>query len=162
MICQADLQIYQGDDYSGTVTVLDSSGNAADLTGSAARAQIRIMPAQYWPYVAADIACTVVTPNTVNLYIPAAVTITLYCTYVWDLQLTDTFGMISTVLNGSVYVEQDITRAPGQQQLESDAAYLVNHRTPRTHQQLQAEIDTGSISVISVNPLSGASFEAKI
>jgi hypothetical protein len=162
MICQADLQVYQGDDYQGTVAVLDSSGNAVDLTGYTALAQIRIMPAQYWPYVAADITCSIGSPNNVvDLYIPAVVTATLYCTYVWDLQLTDSAGLVSTVLNGNVYVEQDITRAAGAQQRESDQAWLVKHDTPwRSRlQQIHAIVDVGSLPA---NPLGIVSLNARL
>jgi hypothetical protein len=142
--CQADLQIFQGDDYQGTVTVLDSASKPVDLTGYTVLAQIRIMPAQYWPAVAATITCTVTLPNTITLFIPNTVTINLYCTYVWDLQLTDATGLISTILQGYVYVEQDISRQPGTlQQAESIRASLAPPRSSNIRQQtIQVVIDT--------------------
>jgi len=145
MTCQADLQVFQGDDYQGAVSVLDSAGNPVDLTGFTAQAQIRIMPAQYWPLVAADITCDILLPNTVNLYIPSTVTVNLYCTYIWDLQLTDANGIVSTILSGNVYTELDVTRAAGAQQAESDKAFL-----PKCNavQELQGIVPIGTLPVM--------------
>jgi hypothetical protein len=37
-------------------------------------------------------------------------TLKIWCTYVWDLHLIDPFGRITTILSGTVYVTNDVTR----------------------------------------------------
>lgn len=106
---RADLSIYQGDDYGAVVTV--NNGQPPDvIAGYTARAQIREAPADECATVAAEITAVVVSP-VVNLSIPREVTVTLCGKYVWDLQLVDPSGTVSTILTGNVNVTSEVTRA---------------------------------------------------
>ena len=110
MAGRADLQIYQGDDYSAVVTVA-SNGTPPDqvLAGYTAQAQIRDGPADDNPVVLVEIA-TVVTSPDISLTIPKETTATLSGEYAWDLQVISPAGMITTILAGGVMVTQEVTR----------------------------------------------------
>src|SRR5262245_37237636 len=107
---KADLLIYQGDDWSGTVLVQMSDGSPADITGWTAQAQLRRGPADVAPYVEHEITTTVQAPDTVILSIPHADTTLLTGTYAWDLNLVSTAGMVTTVLRGNAIVTPEVTR----------------------------------------------------
>jgi hypothetical protein len=109
MQTNAPLYIYQGDDYAGVVTVLDSNGAAVDLTGYTPKAQIRLGPADHNPVVV-DITTSLVLPNMVSLSIPHSMTTTLNGNYVWDFQLTASDSTIETLLAGGVVVTLEVTR----------------------------------------------------
>ena len=103
----AYLQLYQGDDYFATVTVTDSSG-PADLSDYTAKAQIRLGSADQSP-VLVTIAAAISSPD-ILLSIPASQTLLLSGTYRWDLQLTSSGGVVTTLLSGPVSVQPEITR----------------------------------------------------
>ena len=100
----------QGDDFQATVTVTNDDGTPADLAGYSAQSQIRKLVADEDPVVVVEIGCTIETPNKVKLLIPHAETEALRERYVWDLQLTDGAGIITTVLKGKVIVILEVTR----------------------------------------------------
>jgi len=106
---RADLQIYQGDDYAATVTVSNPDGTPADLSACTPRAQIREDVADEAPTVIVEIAATIAGSD-VNLFIPHTDTTLLAGGYVWDLQLTDGDGLITTVVAGKVRATQEVTR----------------------------------------------------
>lgn len=106
----AHLSLYQGDDFVGVVSVFDSAGEAADLTGYTAKAQIRRSFADNDPTVACEID-TVITSPDVHLTIPGADTAALIGKYVWDLQLVSAAGAVTTILSGNVAVTQEVTRS---------------------------------------------------
>jgi hypothetical protein len=107
----ADLSIYEGDDWAGTVTVNQSDGTPANLTGYTAQSQIRTGPADQQPTVAAEIQATVQLPNQVLLYLSHAQTTSLSGPiFYWDCQITSSTGQITTILAGKVKVTQEITR----------------------------------------------------
>jgi hypothetical protein len=107
----SDLDIYQGDDWAATVTVLNPDMTAADLTGYTAQAQIRTGPADQITTIAAEIGTAVVLPNRVSLFLTHAQTLTLTgFNYQWDLQLTSATGQVTTVLAGGVNVTRETTR----------------------------------------------------
>jgi len=110
MPSQADLSIYQGDDWTGIVTVLNEDGTPADIGTFTAKAQIRRSIADSDPVVVVEIV-TVVSSPLINLSIPHAVTATLSGSYVWDLQLTGPTGGITTILKGRAKVDSEVTRA---------------------------------------------------
>jgi hypothetical protein len=110
MPSKADLNIYQGDDYAAVVTVSNGSTPPDQvLAGYAAQAQIRTGVADKQTTVACEILTTVSSPY-VNLSIPHALTMALKGRYVWDLQLIDPSGLITTILSGAVTVTQEVTR----------------------------------------------------
>jgi hypothetical protein len=114
MVCngaysQANLSIYQGDDYSAVVEVLYLDGSQAAITGYTAKAQIRKGYADNNEDVVVEIACYVNSPF-INIDIPRAETVGLVGTYAWDLQLTSPEDIVVTILSGTVTVSQEVTR----------------------------------------------------
>jgi hypothetical protein len=109
MLTQTNLQIYQGDSYNATVTVLNQDGTVPDLTGYTAQAQIRISTADQSD-VWVSMTTEVTPPNTILLSImPADTTTLIYERFYWDMQVTAPNGTISTLLAGEVDVVLEIT-----------------------------------------------------
>jgi hypothetical protein len=108
-VSQADLALYQGDDYAATVAVALATGSPADLTGYTAASQIRRGVADAEPEVAAEFTCVVQSPL-VLLSLTHDETATLNGQYMWDLQLTGASGAITTILRGKVIVTAQVTR----------------------------------------------------
>lgn len=110
----ANLNIYQGDDFGQTVTVLENAAAAVpvNLAGWTGRAQIR--------KGTADRSRTVVTEFKVTITDPAAGAMMLVLThdqtkllaghYVWDLELVSPAGLIATVLAGNIEAAAEVTR----------------------------------------------------
>jgi hypothetical protein len=102
------LNIYRGDT-AGWRFVLwhDSAGTSpVDLTGVAVAAQMRSRPDD--PGFA-ELAVTVTLPNIIDVALDAAASASCLAG-VWDLQLTDSAGGVTTVVAGSVFVTADVTR----------------------------------------------------
>lgn len=110
MPARADLAIYQGDDYTALVTV----DGISSLSGYTPQAQIRLGPADQNDIIVVEITAALVLPNQIGLLIPHDITVQLSGLYVWDLQVTDGDGVVTTLLAGAVVVTQEVTRAqPG-------------------------------------------------
>jgi hypothetical protein len=108
---EADIELYQGDDWAATVWVYMPDNTPADLTGYTGQAQIRTAPADQDPNVAAEMVVTVVPPNQVSVYLPHSESVLASgFNYVWDLQLTSAAGEITTILAGEVTVDLEVTR----------------------------------------------------
>jgi hypothetical protein len=111
MTTRQDLSIYQGDDYSATVTVSNADGTPADLSGYSAAAQIRRKPADLSAEVEAQFLVSILSP-VIHLSLTHDETLALSGVYVWDLQLTDgASGAVITILYGQVRIAQEVTRA---------------------------------------------------
>ena len=105
MPARADLTIYQGDDYTATVTV-----EGTDITGYTARAQIRDDVADREPTILATIVA-LVSPPYILLSIPRSVTALLPGTQLlWDLEVTDPSSQVTTLMAGFVVLQQEVTR----------------------------------------------------
>jgi hypothetical protein len=105
------LLIYQGDDYAAVVTVQTLDGTPADLTGYTAEAQIRRDVADRQPVVTATMNVNIeLTTSSIFLTLTHTQTLALMGTYVWDRQITDTNGVVTTILAGPVTVTQEVTR----------------------------------------------------
>jgi hypothetical protein len=111
MVSQIDIEVYQGDDWAGIVSVVDANDNPVDLTGFTPAAQVRLGPADNWP-VLVEMSATVdgVTQGQINLAMTSAQTAALTCNYLWDLQITDAANVSTTLMSGRVLVTQEITR----------------------------------------------------
>lgn len=109
MPSNADISIYQGDDWTGIVGVVNEDGTPADITGYTAKAQIRRSIADTDPVVVVEITAIVASPL-VNLSIPHTQTVALSGMYVWDLQLIGPTGGITTILKGRAKVDPEVTR----------------------------------------------------
>jgi|SRR5215471_20953033 len=110
MVTQVDIEVYQGDDWAGIVTVMDGD-QPATLTGYTAQAQVRLGPADTTP-VLVEMGAIVdpIITGRINLSITSTDSATLKCNYLWDLQLTAPSGVVTTLLAGRVLVTQEITR----------------------------------------------------
>jgi hypothetical protein len=101
------LDLYQGDDYAAIVHVT-FGGAPADLTGYTVDAQIRRNNADADP-IEATIGATI-SGSDIILDIDKSVTTILPGSHMWDLQLTDATGTVTTIMRGPVRVMLEITR----------------------------------------------------
>jgi hypothetical protein len=90
-----DLGLYQGDDFSMTLTVTDTVGNPIDLSGGSVAAQIR---ASRTSTTVAGVFTTTINVNVVTLALSAAASTALPQLCVWDCALTQ--GAVVTTLAG--------------------------------------------------------------
>lgn len=107
----ADLSITRGDDYRVMIT-LTSNGVPFDLTGHTAKAQIRPSTATA-AVLSAEFTATVETPATdgvIKLELDNTTTSALTGNGVWDLEITDSGGWVTTVASGTVTLVPDVTR----------------------------------------------------
>lgn len=101
-----DLVLYRGDDFRMMIDVAGPDGEPADLSRSAARAQIRAAPDDEQ---ASDFTAFI-DAGTVTLHLPAAVSARAPARGVWDCRLTDdSFGVL-TLTSGTVTMMPDVTR----------------------------------------------------
>lgn len=108
-----DITIYQGDDFEFQFRVRDASRNYLDLTGSVPAAQIRASTLS--DVVLADfdaqLADQAVSPGLVTLSLTSLQTAALDTgTKVWDVQITDPDGKVTTYLFGAVTIKPQVTR----------------------------------------------------
>jgi len=104
------LELYQGDDYAAIVHV-SFDGAPADLSGYTVAAQIRRNNADSDP-IEATIG-TSITGSDIILDIDKTVTTDLAGSFMWDLQLTDGTGTVTTIMRGPVHVMLEVTRLVG-------------------------------------------------
>jgi len=109
MATKANLALYQGDDFSAVVTVTNGQAPADVLTGYTAQAQIRKTFADLATDVECEITTSIDSPY-IYLQIPHDVTAKLAGNYLWDLQIADAGGLITTLLAGAVTVSLEVTR----------------------------------------------------
>ena len=102
------LDFYRGDSYRWNVVCWADSGKTQplDLTGVTPMSQIRDTEGGSQ---VAPLTCTVELPQTIVVYLPAAVSHTLPLSGVWDLQLTYPSGDVISILKGPVTVTADVT-----------------------------------------------------
>jgi hypothetical protein len=103
-----DLKLYQGDDCTLLLILVDSAtGDPVDVTGCVPNAEIHLTTddATALATFTADIDV-----NNIYLYLANVDTATLTGPCVWDVQLTDAVGRITTVAYGKVTVIEQVTR----------------------------------------------------
>jgi hypothetical protein len=102
------LQMYQGDDFTQTITV----EGFVDLNGYTVMAQIRTGFADDAPGPPTASFQTDVTLNTANVTfsMPRTITQQLSGSYKWDLQIVSPTGQVTTILYGPLKVLQEVTR----------------------------------------------------
>jgi hypothetical protein len=107
------LTIYRGDTHAWRFTLWQDVAKTepVDLNGINVKAEIRDRPAGA---VIQAIALAVTEPNIIDAKLTAAETSALLVSGVWDLQLTDASGWVSTVIAGSVKVTGDVTDSSGE------------------------------------------------
>ena len=107
---QADLTLYAGDDIYFDVTVMTTTGAAADLSASTAQAQVRATPPSV--EVLAQFEATI-QANVIHLHMTNVESAKLAnVSGAWDVQL-DTAGIIETQARGAVNPGRGPREAPG-------------------------------------------------
>lgn len=108
----ADLNIYAGSDYRLLLTLKDSTGKPLDLRGYSYKAQFRQAPAPTGIlYATYSTAFTNISGGGLALKLSRAQTTTNSGkSGIWDLQQTDSGGMIDYILTGKVAVKPTATR----------------------------------------------------
>ena len=110
MASAVNLNIYQGDDYAADITVTESDGlTPADLTGYTAQAHIRQnLTATGDPI--AEFAC-MIAGNVITIILEHDLSKLLVTSpLVWDLQIIDASGWITTLVAGQVLVTKEVTK----------------------------------------------------
>jgi hypothetical protein len=108
-----DLRIKQGETWRRTFPVYNAAGGPLDLTGCTVRGQVRATKTSgsvlhTWVTGLENIALA---PGQVTLYVPAAVSSAWTWTAGrWDLELTDTAGDVTRLVEGVVLVDPEVTR----------------------------------------------------
>lgn len=110
MAVYANINADQGTTFTATISVTGANGvDAADLTGYSAAAQARrtYLSSTSYPFVA-----TVTQPatGTITLSMSSSITETMSGRYLYDVEVTDSSGAITRVIEGQFYVGPGITR----------------------------------------------------
>lgn len=108
MPAQVTLDVYRGDTYHWTFTLLTDASTPYDLTGMTAKAEVR---AKSGGDVLAVLACAITLPNIVDVRLSSIESGKLTAKAMWDLQLSTsgTPPEVTTVAAGPVNVTLDIT-----------------------------------------------------
>jgi hypothetical protein len=101
-----DLGLYQGDDFSMTLTVVDTTGNPIDISAGTVAAQIR--SSRTSTTVAGTFATTVAV-NVVTLALSAAQSTSLPQLCVWDCVLTQS-AVVTTLAGGRLELMARVTQ----------------------------------------------------
>jgi hypothetical protein len=111
MAIYTNISIDQGSDYMNEITVEDSAGNDADLTGFIATGQIR---KTYSSSTAYDFVCTIPYPvqGIIQIKLPNTVTNVMKPgRYVYDIEVRiGAAGDITRVVEGQVEITPGVTR----------------------------------------------------
>lgn|SRR5215471_2512481 len=102
-----NLQVYRGDTTIWTVKLWTDASRTTpvDLTGQTPKAELRNAPGGG---TIIPTTCTLTLPNTIKITLTAA-NAKNAVTGVWDLQLTDGSGVVTTMVAGQVTVTPDVT-----------------------------------------------------
>lgn len=111
MAAKANIVIEQGTDFSTTLTVQDTSGNATDLTGYTAAGQIR---KHYTSNTAINFTVAFGTPRTngqLTLSLGRTTTANMeYGRYVYDVEITNSANTRSRLVEGIVTLTPEVTK----------------------------------------------------
>ena len=106
---KANLKIDQGTDFSTSITLTDDDGTALNLSGYTGAGQIR----KYYTSTTAVNFDVVVTANTgtVTMELSSNTSNSMNSgRYVYDIELTDTSGIVSRIMEGIVTITPGVTR----------------------------------------------------
>ena len=109
MAIYANIYADQGSDFTADVKVTGADGNAADLTGYTANAQAR---RTYTSATAFDFTASIPNPGTgtVRISMTDTVTNTMKGRYVYDVEIVDSNGVTTRVIEGQMEVSPSVTR----------------------------------------------------
>jgi hypothetical protein len=102
-----DLVLYQGDDFLIFLDVMNLDGTAADLTGCSAKSVLRYGAADYFDALL-ELPCPI-TGNRITVAIDSDTSYLLTSTYMWDLELTNASGKVTTLVSGTVSMTQEVS-----------------------------------------------------
>jgi len=103
-----NLNLYAGDDFVMVVTVQNDDGSAVDLTGYTAVSQIKTRIGDATP-LATFTCVTGGTAGTVTMTLPNAESASLTSGVVYDMQITSSGGVITTLIAGSLTINPQVT-----------------------------------------------------
>jgi len=103
---QVNLSVYQGDDFFLKITV-DDTTSPVDLTTYTAKAEIRSSGSTP---TKTEFDVTIVDAVTLLLHLTNANSLLLTGNGVWDVQVTDPTGLVTTLAGGSLTLVKDVTR----------------------------------------------------
>jgi hypothetical protein len=101
-----DLGLYQGDDFSMTLSVTDTAGNPIDISAGTVAAQIR---SSRTSTTVAGTFTTTVNVNVVTLALSAAESTSLPQLCVWDCVLTEN-AVVTTLAGGRLELMSRVTQ----------------------------------------------------
>lgn len=110
MAIYANITVDQGSDYSSTITVEDSVGDVADLTGFSSRGQIRKTYSSLTSY---DFITSIPYPTSgvIEISIPNSTTSAMKPgRYVYDVEVVSSNGTVTRVIEGQLEVTPSVTR----------------------------------------------------
>lgn len=108
MAIKANLFIDQGTTYSTKLKLADTDGNGVNLTGYSATGQIR---KHYTSSNSVSFTTSLNSLGDVVLSLTANATANMAAgRYVYDIELTDTTGRISRIIEGIVTITPNVTR----------------------------------------------------
>lgn len=106
---KANLKVDQGSDFSTAINLTDDDGNALNLAGYTGAAQIR----KYYTSTTSYNFDVDITANTGQITLSLTANTTNNITagrYVYDLEITDSGGVVSRVLEGIITITPGVTR----------------------------------------------------
>ena len=106
---KANLKVDQGSDFSTAINLTDDDGDALNLSGYTGAAQIR----KYYTSTTSYDFDVDITANTGQITLSLTANTTNNITagrYVYDLEITDSGGVVSRVLEGIVTITPGVTR----------------------------------------------------
>lgn len=113
-----DLSIYQGDTYSITLRLRSSNSDGSlgayvDLTGATPKSEIRDATGVLIAEFDATLLDQTTTPGGVTLSLTHTVTaaLTPAVDLLWDFQVTDSAGGVTTYLRGNVSITGEVTQS---------------------------------------------------
>lgn len=101
---QVNLTMYQGDSFYLRITL---TGSNIDITGYTAKADIKSSPGS--GSVIASFAATVSAPTQIDLALSAAQSVLVPSAASWDVQITDSAGVVTTLAYGSITSMRQVT-----------------------------------------------------
>ena len=106
---KANLKVDQGSDFSTAINLTDDDGDALNLAGYTGAAQIR----KYYTSTTSYDFDVDITANTGQITLSLTANTTNNITagrYVYDLEITDSSGVVSRVLEGILTITPGVTR----------------------------------------------------
>lgn len=116
MVARQNLVIYQGADYQQALELKDESQVLMDLTGYTFRGQARIKysdtnPAFTLEFTLRDqIADTGLVDMLISASETSAVSISKQTSYLYDIEMVDTGGIVRRIIEGTIQLMPEVTR----------------------------------------------------